>query len=183
MLLLLLLSQPPPDALTSPTGGEDEDEEAGLLVLSCADEDGALKDAAPSEGLAAEAEPAGWLEAAKVGAVLLGDGWLSGAAASWLPSSWRSSADAVTWSGVDDDGATAAQQASPSAASTERFRAFTPPVASGRPCWRPTCPALAVAVRRLVGGAGALGGVSVEDVTKGGAAGAGRHRRVHAIRG
>lgn len=72
-VLLLLLPQPPPDAFTSPNAGEgeevDEDEEAGLLVLPCADEDGALKEAAPvapSEGLAAEEEPAGCMEAGRV---------------------------------------------------------------------------------------------------------------------
>lgn len=69
-MLLLLLPQPPPDALTSPNAGEeeDEDEEAGLLVLPCADEDGTLKEAAPvapSDGFAAEEEPAGCVEAAR----------------------------------------------------------------------------------------------------------------------
>lgn len=62
-MLLLLFSQPPPDAFASPNAGEEEDEDegAGLVLLPCADEDGALKEAAPvapSEGLAAEEEAA-----------------------------------------------------------------------------------------------------------------------------
>lgn len=68
-VLLLLLSQPPPDAFTSPNAGEDEDEEAGLVLLPCADEDGALKEAAPvapSEGLAAEEEATACEEAGRV---------------------------------------------------------------------------------------------------------------------
>lgn len=64
----VLLLPPSPDAFPSPGAGEgeeDEDEGAGLAALSCADEDGALKEAAPpSEGLAAE-EASGGEEAGR----------------------------------------------------------------------------------------------------------------------
>lgn len=91
-VLLLLLPQPPPDAFTSPNAEEEEEEEeAALLVLSCADEDGSLKEAAPvapSEGFAAEEEPAGCVETGRVGGVLFAEASLSGMEASWLQSSW-----------------------------------------------------------------------------------------------
>lgn len=43
--------------------------------------------------------------------------------------------------------------------------------------------ALGVAVRRLVGWAGRLLGVSIEDMTEGGATGTGRHLSVHTVGG
>lgn len=46
-----------------------------------------------------------------------------------------------------------------------------------------TCLTLGVTVRRLVERAGVVLGVSIEDMTQGGAAGTGRQLSVHAIRG
>lgn len=90
LLLLLLPLQPPPDAFASPSAEEEEEEEeAALLVLPCADEDGSLTEAAPSEGFAAEEEePADCGGAGRVRGVLVADVSLSGMEASWLQSSW-----------------------------------------------------------------------------------------------